>query len=96
MRQARTYSSFDGIIHEIPEVSVDNFQNTNCKAYFLSHCHTDHTSGLFSEGLLSHLKRNHVYVYMSERSAAIIKHECGINTDIMEYIKPLDIGKGFF
>lgn len=41
-------STFNGEIVEIPDISVDYFVNANQQCYFLSHCHTDHTTGLAS------------------------------------------------
>lgn len=39
-------STFDGILLEIQELSVDSFENTDAECFFLSHCHTDHMRGL--------------------------------------------------
>lgn len=39
-------SSFNGTIQEIPSIAIDNFERTDVKYYFLSHCHTDHLRGI--------------------------------------------------
>ncbi|CAG9790567.1 unnamed protein product [Diatraea saccharalis] len=65
-------SSFDGIISEVPGIAVDNFESFDKRAYFLSHCHRDHTQGLSDTRLKRHLDENKVYIYTSEVSAAII------------------------
>lgn len=35
-------STFNGLITEIPQISIDNFETKGMKFYFLSHCHSDH------------------------------------------------------
>lgn len=41
-------STFSGFLEEIKNVSIDRFTQLNfrSKAFFLSHCHTDHMIGL--------------------------------------------------
>jgi len=41
-------STFSGLIKEIPNISIDRFDNNNLESciFFLSHCHTDHMVGL--------------------------------------------------
>lgn len=91
---SRIKSSFPGKIPEIPGIAVDNFEahNLRSRAYFLSHCHSDHTKGLFSKDLLTTVAENGVYIYMSALSAAIVADDCK-GSILMESIKPLDIGK---
>lgn len=59
-------STFLGQIQEIPLISIDNFENTNQKCYFLSHCHSDHLKGL------KKLETNAPF-YTTELSALIIR-----------------------
>ncbi|XP_020600455.1 protein artemis-like isoform X2 [Orbicella faveolata] len=46
-------SSFTGKFREYPTISADNFEKKNLDslAFFLSHCHKDHMSGLDSVNL---------------------------------------------
>lgn len=64
-------STFNGKLTEIDGVSVDEFteKNITSRAFFLSHCHTDHMRGL--NDLSSHLT-NGSFVYMSPISTIII------------------------
>ncbi|KAB0793928.1 hypothetical protein PPYR_13548 [Photinus pyralis] len=71
-------STFNGKILEIPEISVDCFENANnldSLVYFLSHCHTDHMRGLsdwrFQNSLL---ERPDVYLYATPISVRILNH----------------------
>ncbi|XP_041983449.1 protein artemis-like [Aricia agestis] len=89
----KTKSSFNGIIHEIPGVVVDNFENPvqkRARAFFLSHCHLDHIQGLFSLELFNYLKEFEVFIYTTELNAAIINNEK--KYDFMEFIKVLPKG----
>lgn len=91
-------SSFNGIIDEIPGISVDNFERAGAvqaRAYFLSHCHSDHTQGLFTKELIETLEKTQACLYMSEPTAAIIEDE---NNDerLLKYIKTLPLGKIIF
>ncbi|XP_059047582.1 protein artemis-like [Achroia grisella] len=84
-------SSFSGKIDEIPGIYVDNFNIINKRAYFLSHCHTDHTEGLYKEELLDFLEGNkNTYIYMSDASAHIVEHE---NNKLKSYLKVLSLGE---
>ncbi|XP_026325524.1 protein artemis-like [Hyposmocoma kahamanoa] len=88
-------SSFHGVIDEIPGISVDNFERADAvqaRAYFLSHCHSDHTQGLFTKELIETLERTRACLYMSEPTAAIIEDE---NNDerLLKYIKILPLGR---
>lgn len=82
-------SSFHGKINEVPGVGVDNFTNTKCRAYFLSHCHSDHTEGLFSNQFLEALSKSCVAIYTSEVTGDIITKtkKC-----LEKYVKRLKIG----
>ncbi|RVE44479.1 hypothetical protein evm_010883 [Chilo suppressalis] len=86
-----TFSSFDGVISEIPGIAVDNFENANKRAYFLSHCHRDHTQGLSSLNLLRHLREDNVHIYTSEVSSAIISSTADFAA-VKEYVVPLSLG----
>lgn len=43
-------STFDGIVEDIPGISIDRFEykNISSEYFFLSHCHSDHTKGLYN------------------------------------------------
>ncbi|KAM3955982.1 LOW QUALITY PROTEIN: protein artemis [Aphomia sociella] len=87
---SRCYSSFNGIIDEIPGISVDNFNDINKRAY-LSHCHTDHTEGLYKDHLINFLQRNdQCYIYLSEVTAIIVEHE---KCELKNHLKVLPVGE---
>ncbi|XP_072758840.1 protein artemis [Anoplolepis gracilipes] len=67
-------STFFGLIEEIPGISVDRFdgENLNSSAYFLSHCHIDHTQGL-SYKFFKHLRQYNKYLYCSQISKKFLK-----------------------
>jgi DNA cross-link repair 1C protein len=85
-------SSFNGTIAEVPGVSVDNFESLNKRAYFLSHCHRDHTQGLTNPHLKCYLEKHNVYIYTSTLSAAIIAATVDF-ADVNHRVKPLELGK---
>ncbi|XP_050676848.1 protein artemis-like [Leptidea sinapis] len=90
-------SAFHGKIEEIPGIHVDNFENasvTKPRAFFLSHCHSDHIQGLHSNMLLNYLLNNNIFIYTSELSAAIINDEKK-DERIMNFVKVLKLGKQF-
>lgn len=91
---SRITSSFHGKIFEVAGISVDNFEehNLQSRAFFLSHCHSDHTKGLFSSKLLRTLECNGIYIYMSELTAAIISDDCNEDPSLMNKIVKLDYG----
>jgi len=73
-------STFNGEI-DIEGISVDHFENIDQKCYFLSHCHTDHMSGLS-------LLTTKSPIYMSALSALFIRKKCPQlkdNIKILEY-----------
>ncbi|KAI5639349.1 DNA repair metallo-beta-lactamase domain-containing protein [Phthorimaea operculella] len=87
-------SAFCGQIDEIPGISVDNFEHPKERkvlAYFLSHCHTDHTQGLYSEALIEALEETGASLYMSDSSAAIVDHETP-DPRLMKYVQILKMG----
>ncbi|XP_050301996.1 protein artemis [Anthonomus grandis grandis] len=68
-------STFEGIIKEIPGISVDRFdgKNLNSTAFFLSHCHSDHMSGLNTVSFQNKLITDNLTLYVSSVSAEILK-----------------------
>ncbi|XP_044734491.1 protein artemis [Chrysoperla carnea] len=87
-------STFDGVITEIPDISVDYFKEENyfAKAFFLSHIHSDHTEGLFEEIFVNHLKETNKYVYMSELTKLLLTPKLKpSNSDILWHIKTLSL-----
>lgn len=86
-------SSFDGKIKEIPEISVDNFDNKSKMAYFLSHMHSDHNQGLFGRNNAERLKSNGAVIYMSEETKTILSGTHWNFGLIKELVEALKIGK---
>ncbi|KOB74917.1 putative Artemis protein [Operophtera brumata] len=84
-------ASFNGDIPEIPGIAVDNFVDTGKRAYFLSHCHADHVTGL--DALYYRVNTKSVFIYMSEPSAAIV--ETYIFERLKKFIKPLKLGVSY-
>ncbi|CAG4999918.1 unnamed protein product [Parnassius apollo] len=84
-------SSFHGKISEIPGISVDNFtgKNATSRAYFLSHFHADHIQGLDEPCLLEHLKKTNVFIYTTEVTLTVMRHEFG-DIELLEYVKGLN------
>ncbi|KAK7869233.1 hypothetical protein R5R35_000864 [Gryllus longicercus] len=74
-------STFNGIVREIPNISIDRFDGFNLRStvFFLSHCHADHMQGLFTNNFLAHLKKDNVFLYCSDLSYHIL-----MNTPIKE------------
>ncbi|RZC42576.1 Lactamase B 2 and/or DRMBL domain containing protein [Asbolus verrucosus] len=70
-------STFRGKLAEIPEISIDRFDEVNLdsQAFFLSHCHTDHMVGLDSSDFQQKLVENGRFLYLSHVSAEIIKKQ---------------------
>ncbi|KAJ8706596.1 hypothetical protein PYW07_012674 [Mythimna separata] len=84
-------SAFNGYIDEIPFILVDNFENDlNKSAYFLSHYHADHVSGIAGELFRRKLKKNNVFIYASKVTVAIIREEC---PRLAPNLKSLELGK---
>ncbi|ENN79205.1 protein artemis [Dendroctonus ponderosae] len=69
-------STFEGIVEEIPGISIDRFDgiNTESAVLFLSHCHTDHMKGLDNERVQSSIIEDNKYLYLTSISATIIKN----------------------
>lgn len=62
---SKDMSTFSGFLDEIKNVSIDRFTQLNfqSKAFFLSHCHTDHMIGLNKIN-----SENQLPLYLSEIS----------------------------
>ncbi|KAJ8968331.1 hypothetical protein NQ314_002347 [Rhamnusium bicolor] len=67
-------STFSGKIQEIPNISVDRFDDNNLQseAYFLSHCHYDHMIGLNRDNFQNILINNNKFLYVSDVSCEIL------------------------
>lgn len=68
-------SSFTGKFREYPLISADNFEKENLDslAFFLSHCHKDHMSGLDSTAFHGRLIGSKtVFVYCSETTENLL------------------------
>lgn len=67
-------STFDGLVAEVPGISVDQFDKKNLESsiYFLSHCHTDHMVGL-DNNFFKHLKDHDKSLYCSKISKTILQ-----------------------
>ncbi|KAM7437994.1 Protein artemis [Porites harrisoni] len=68
-------SSFTGKFREYPAISADNFEKENLDsvAFFLSHCHKDHMSGLDSSAFHDRLMTSKtVFVYCSETTQNLL------------------------
>lgn len=65
-------STFSGFLDEIENVSIDRFTPVNfrSKAFFLSHCHTDHMIGLNEINAEIQLPGS---LYLSEISKVIVQ-----------------------
>ncbi|KAG6464917.1 hypothetical protein O3G_MSEX014815 [Manduca sexta] len=68
--------------------------DTNKNAYFLSHCHTDHTEGLYRFKLVNDMARNGAKIYMTEESMKIVIYEAEKkrNYEIGDSIQSLKLG----
>ncbi|XP_065348878.1 protein artemis-like [Cloeon dipterum] len=81
--------SFSGFIEEIPGLSVDSFREENFEkssTFFLTHCHTDHTTGLIN-GFLNHIYANsNLILYCSSESATILKNMNPEHTNLLDNI----------
>ncbi|XP_020600454.1 protein artemis-like isoform X1 [Orbicella faveolata] len=68
-------SSFTGKFREYPTISADNFEKKNLDslAFFLSHCHKDHMSGLDSVNLHHRfMSSTTVFLYCSETTENLL------------------------
>ncbi|CAB3240898.1 unnamed protein product [Arctia plantaginis] len=83
-------SAFSGYIPEIPFILVDNFENKQKCAYFLSHFHGDHIFGLNSKDFPAQLKKNKGFIYASAVTVAIVKNEV---PELSSHLKILDLGR---
>lgn len=84
--------SFNGKLEEIPFISIDNFsyERDHVSAYFLSHFHGDHISGIERYGLIKLLVKRKIYIYTSEVTVAIIKVR---HPELEPHLKSLALGR---
>lgn len=84
-------STFEGIIEEIPGISVDNFENNNLQSsiFFLSHCHTDHMRGI-DQFLQSLLVKNDIIFYCSRITKQFIIGLWNFGDDMKSRISTID------
>uniref|UniRef100_A0A6P7F9D0 Protein artemis n=1 Tax=Diabrotica virgifera virgifera TaxID=50390 RepID=A0A6P7F9D0_DIAVI len=68
-------STFGGKIQEIENISIDRFigENLFSEAFFLSHCHTDHMEGIWSDEFNQQLEDNNKILYASQISCKILE-----------------------
>ncbi|XP_049783404.1 protein artemis-like [Schistocerca cancellata] len=90
-------STFGGRMQEIPDVSVDNFENENLRstAFFLSHAHTDHMRGLHEVAFYERLQTAeregyNVYLYCTDITRVYLMNMSG--KKLNKYIKVLQLG----
>jgi DNA cross-link repair 1C protein len=86
-------SVFRGNILEYPGLIIDHFSPSNCRrgrAFFLSHCHKDHMSGLDSKDLLIALKELNLSFYCSEVTQALLENDSDF-AHIRKFLKSLPI-----
>ncbi|XP_065348876.1 protein artemis-like [Cloeon dipterum] len=73
---------FDGCIREVPGISVDCFTKhkfDECSTFFLSHCHSDHMTGLF-DGFLSNFQSNKkLKLFCTVESEIILRNMASID-----------------
>lgn len=84
-------STFDGVIKEFPYIRVDRFNNEleTAKAFFLTHCHTDHMEGLELPEFLRYLVDGK-YLYASPISVRILKN---MYPEYERYLREIAIGE---
>ncbi|KAF9824765.1 hypothetical protein SFRURICE_020496 [Spodoptera frugiperda] len=83
-------AAFNGHLKEIPFIRIDNFtsERDHVSAYFLSHFHGDHISGLNHWGLGK--RGSKIYIYTSEVTVAIIKVR---HPELEPHLKSLALGR---
>ncbi|XP_014205476.1 protein artemis [Copidosoma floridanum] len=66
-------STFNGLLQEIPGISIDCFEGDNLQSssYFLTHCHTDHMRGLCYD-FFDHLAKHDKPFYCSHISKSFL------------------------
>ncbi|XP_044754234.1 protein artemis [Coccinella septempunctata] len=82
-------STFKGKIEEIPEISVDRFEegNLDSEAFFLSHCHTDHMVGINTPEFREVLLKRNRFIYVSHVTKGILKQ---MHPYLKDQIRELD------
>ena len=85
-------SCFLGKTQEYPEISIDRFDGdnlTNSHAYFLSHCHFDHTEGLSRAEFATRLSENrHIKLYCHDVTRELLLGMSWFQ-HLEEFIEPL-------
>ncbi|XP_041349574.1 uncharacterized protein DDB_G0290685-like [Gigantopelta aegis] len=82
-------SEFVGRMKEYRQLSIDRFDGQNLKstAFFLSHCHKDHMTGLDSPSFIERLRsRTDVFLYCTEISKILLLAET-VYRPLEKYIK---------
>jgi len=84
-------TKFQGIIQEIPNISVDYFLDLKSEAFFLSHCHADHMQGLDSPQLNQYLQsKEGTFIYASKQTKTILQNWQKYEL-LARYIKTVDL-----
>lgn len=83
---------FQGVINEIPFISVDYFLDVQSSlALFLSHCHADHMKGLDSHDLYQTLQtKPGFFIYCSEKTKQILT-DWPTYSKLGRYLKALEL-----
>ncbi|XP_022909636.2 protein artemis [Onthophagus taurus] len=88
-------STFDGVVQEIPFISVDRFdvkREPMPKIFFLTHCHTDHTKDIFDFTFQKKLIENNAFVYATSVTIAVLKKDYNLSY-IFSQLKEIEVGK---
>ncbi|XP_022295971.2 protein artemis-like isoform X2 [Crassostrea virginica] len=86
-------SCFKGKMREYRNISLDRFDGMNLKstAYFLSHCHCDHTEGLDAAEFYDRLSsRNDIFLYCSEVTKILLMEKYA---KLEKFVKTLKVGE---
>ncbi|XP_059487285.1 DNA cross-link repair 1A protein-like isoform X2 [Neocloeon triangulifer] len=93
LEMAAFASKFDGRIDGVEFTSIDRFTHVHkFSAFFLTHCHTDHTNGI---GNLSTLETKYTF-YCSRESAQILKNlraKLKLSDRFFDHVQVLDVGR---
>nr|XP_022296399.1 protein artemis-like isoform X2 [Crassostrea virginica] len=86
-------SCFKGKMREYRNISLDRFDGMNLKstAYFLSHCHCDHTEGLDAAEFYDRLSSsNDIFLYCSEVTKILLMEKYA---KLEKFVKTLKVGE---
>lgn len=93
-------STFPGPLSDVPGVWIDKFvsKNTNwrkCKAFFLSHAHSDHMGGLDAPEFANHMCRTRgAKIFMSEVTKTLLVNWPNQKyRDILDFIQVLSFDR---